>query len=696
VSGVSVSRASHLAAAGAWLAYFLVPTAGGWIDGIPAGPLDAAGIALVVWIAAHGVRLYAPALIALAVVVFAAATAAVPGHPGFQARQFANATATGAHERGTEHRGATFTRIDRELDFAKGRRDVPLAFFNDNSRFNFYRGGEPQRHLLEFSITWTGWWRATGSRTLYLHTPEASAQLFINGALAVETSPQQDLAMGAVTLPGDWQRIHIIFLSPYSAPRHFSAGELDNETMHPFTAESVRTQQLSAAESTALSILGVVKKAADIAALAWLLVVAGLLVVRRLGEVWQGRWSADRAAIALVIAAGAVEAMRYALPWTRQLLLLAGGDDPMTYEGYARDIQFNGILMNGGRPPGEGEPFYYQAFYPYFLAATHAIFGEDMFGVLLMQRFLVVLTAVAIMRIAIDLGGRTAWAAALVVGGLFTWWKFAPIAADLLNESLYLPLLMAWTAVLIRACRAPAAGGAAVTGLAAGFAAITRSTSILSWPIVWLLCAWQWRQHRGWVRFTMLMVGCSLAVFSLIALRNWIVAHEFAATSTELGITLLGGNEPPPDVIIDMEPRRAIYERFGLNPNTARVVEFALTAPQTFAAGIARKAAFALGFYEPYAPGWGYSPVYIAVWISAVAGFVVALRRRLAPPIAVMLPLLIALTQYAAVVIVYPKGERLILPIHTLLAPYAAIAAHALLARRLDQGAAERDRQASS
>ena len=28
---------------------------------------------------------------------------------------------------------------------------------------------------------------------------------------------------------------------------------------------------------------------------------------------------------------------------------------------------------------------------------------------------------------------------------------------------------------------------------------------------------------------------------------------------------------------------------------------------------LGRKALFVLGFYEPYAPGWGYSPVYIAV-----------------------------------------------------------------------------------
>ena len=677
------THVARLASVAIWLAYFLVPRSGGWVDGIPAGPIDTVGAALVLWIAAHGVRLYGTTLVLIALILGAAVSAGIPGHAGFQARYFANATADGAHERGTEHPEATFTRIDRELDFGRGIRDFPVAFFNDNSRFNFYRVGEPQRRLLEFSIAWSGWWRANGSPTLYLEAPGASAQLFVNGSLVAEVTPQSGPATGSARLGGDWQRVHVTFLSPYGGPRRFSAGVIDGDERRPFNADAVRTQQLSAAEHRTAIGLGAVTTIVDSIVLAWLMAIAGLLLVRRLGEVWSTPWQSDGAAIALVVAAGFIESMRYALPWTRQLLLLAGGDDPMTYEGYARDIQFNGLLMNGGRPPGEGEPFYYQAFYPYFLAAAHAIFGEDMFGVLLLQRFLVVLTAVAIIRIAIELAGSRVWPVALAVGGLFVWWKFAPIAADLLNESLYLPLLMGWTVMLIRTCRAPAVGRATLTGVAAGFAAITRSTAILAWPLVWLLCAWQWRRQRGWIRFTTAMVACSLAVFSLIAARNWIVAHRFVATSTELGITLLGGNEPPPEVTLDMGPRGALYERLALNPNTAKVVEFAITAPSTFAMGLVRKAAFALGFYEPYAPGWGYSPVYIAVWTSAIAGVVLAMRQRAAPRIAVLLPLIIALTQYAAVVIVYPKGERLILPIHSLLAPYAAIAAHGLVTATL-------------
>ena len=124
-----------------------------------------------------------------------------------------------------------------------------------------------------------------------------------------------------------------------------------------------------------------------------------------------------------------------------------------------------------------------------------------------------------------------------------------------------------------------------------------------------------------------------------------------------------------------------MYERLGLDGYTAQTLEYALSAPGSFAANLGRKALFALGFYEPYAAGWGYSPVYIAVWMSAAFGVAVALRTPSAPRLAVLLPLAIALTQYVAVVLVYPKGERLILPIYILLVPYTAIACEWVMRR---------------
>jgi hypothetical protein len=182
------------------------------------------------------------------------------------------------------------------------------------------------------------------------------------------------------------------------------------------------------------------------------------------------------------------------------------------------------------------------------------------------------------------------------------------------------------------------------------------------------------------MRTAALLIACTIAVFSLIAVRNALVSHRFAPASTEFGITLRGGNEPPPDLPLDSTPRQKLYGRLGVGGQTAEVIEYAIAAPGRFAANMGRKALFVLGFYEAYAPGWGYSPVYIAAWVGALAG-VIALRGSAPSNVPVMLPLVVALTQYVALVIVYPKGERLIVPIHTMLMPYAAIGAYELLMR---------------
>ena len=168
----------------------------------------------------------------------------------------------------------------------------------------------------------------------------------------------------------------------------------------------------------------------------------------------------------------------------------------------------------------------------------------------------------------------------------------------------------------------------------------------------------------------------------MIAVRNGIVVREFVPMPTEFAITLLGGNELPAGVHLDFTRRGPLYDRLGVNSITRQVVEYAITAPGAFARNLGRKALFALGYFEPYAAGWGYSLVFLGVSLGSAIGFVLALgvrasRRR---PI-VCLPGLIAMSQFLAVVVVYPKGERLILPFHIILIPYAAVALRSRSAR---------------
>ena len=665
-----------------WLAYFLLPNdAGGLVQGLPLGPIDAAGVLMLAWLWLVGHR---PPFALIAGVVLAAthvSGAAIPGEGGFRARYFTNAAATGAPERSIEFTNAAFTRIDRRLEFRAGGPEFPLPFFNDH-RTNFYKPGEPQRRLLEFAVRWSGWWWVDRDRPrVYLDAPDADARMFVDGAEAIAVgvaggSP----AIMELPLSAGWHRLEITFASPYAGGRTFSSGIMDGETRVPFDASMVATQRIRDWQVTAARLLRRFKVVADVALLAGLL----WLVLQQLAAVTRDlrRPSTDATRLRQVLAAfaavAAVEALVFALRWWNRNMILLGGDDTITYEGYARDILLNGILMNGGHPPGEGEPFYYQAFYPYFLALTHKLLGEGMFGPILAQRLLAAFAAWKLVEIAVRFTDERVWKVALPISVFFMGWKFSAISAQPLNESLYVPLLVATTAALIGMCVAPQRRSALAAGALSGLTTITRSTVLLSWAVVWPVC---WLAMRGAARrrsILAVVVITTMALFSSIAIRNWIVAGVFAPTSTEFGITLLGGNEVPPDVAIDLTVRRAWYQRLGIGDHTATVIEYAITAPGSFAHNIGRKTLFALGYYEPYAPGWGSSPVYIAVWVSAVAGAVLAVRGA-AHPLPFLLPALIAITQFVAVVIVYPKGERLIVPIYAMLVPYSAVTAWRLL-----------------
>jgi hypothetical protein len=660
-----------------WLAYFLLPNdAGGLVHGIPLGPIEAAAVLMLLWLWRAGVRLPGTLVVAILLAITFMAGAAIPGRGGFRARYYTNAAATGQHERSTEFRGEAFTRVDRRLDFAADRRQVPLPFFNEGW-FNFYKAGEPQRRSLAFAVRWSGlWWVDRERPRVYLDAPSAAGSIAVDGNEAVSLTPDGGSpAVVEIPVTPGWHRLDVSFSSPYGSPRVFSSGLIDGGRRVPFDDSMVVTQQVRPWQMTAARALRRIKAAADAA----LLICLGWLVA---GSLWRSiadwrrrREPQQRLELAkrLFWAAAAAEAVVFALRWWGRNMVLPGGDDTMTYEGYARDILLNGILMNGGAAPGQGEPFYYQAGYPYFLAAAHAVFGEWMFGPILVQRLLAAWAMWTIVEIAVGYTTARAWVVALPLAAAFIAWKFWPIAAQPLNESLYVPMVLASAAAVVQLCRTPLRRRALTAGVLSGIATVTRSTALLAWAVVWPAC---WLALKGVPRraaVISMMAVAMLAVFSSITIRNWIVAGVFAPTPTELGITLRGGNEVPPGVAIDLTARSALYHRFGISEHTATVIEFAVTAPGLFAQNLGRKALFALGVYEPYAPGWGYSWVYIAVSISAAAGIGLALRTTPAP--LALLPALVAITQFVAVVIVYPKGERLIVPIHALLMPYSVIAA---------------------
>ena len=673
-----------------WAAYVLVPNdAGGLVDGLAMGPIEAAALIAIAWLALHRDRLRFAGVAAAVTIVTSAAGIAIPGSPGLRARYFANAEGTGAAERSAEFITSPFTRIDTRLHFAPGGPELPLNFFNDQARYSLFQVAYTRHDQLPFAVRWSGeWWAGPGIEAIYLQAAKASAEVFVDGRQVASVTPADGESVVHTSLTEGWHRLDVTLSSPYGGSRQFAAGTVRAGVRVPFGAPEVMTQRIRDWQVPAARVLRGARMIADVALLAFLGGTFVMAVLRKIAALFQPADATERRhqAMALFLAVAGLDALRVATPWADRVTLLVVGDDTATYETFARDILFSGVLMNGGKPLGQGEPFYYQAFYPYFLAFEHLVGGEFMFGVVLIQRLLAAYAMVKLVEIAVRFAGERAWVAALPIAAAFVGWKFWPIAAQPLNESLYVPLLVGSTAALIRFTDAPRTRQAAWTGILCGLTTITRSTALLAWvlasPMVWLSI----RGRPARIAMLGVMAAAFLAVFSLITIRNAIVAGVFAPMPTELGITLLGGNEPPVGFTID-RGRAAVYQRLGISDHTATVVDYAIAEPRHFAANLLNKALFVLGFYERYAPGWGYSPVYIATWISATAGLWLTLRNRQGPIWPLLIPAIVALTQFAAIVIIYPRGERLVVPVHIMLIPYSAAAVWFALNRRSSDAA---------
>jgi hypothetical protein len=674
-----------------WAAYFLIPNdAGGLIDGLAVGPIEAAALLAVGWLALYGGRLRYAGIVAAAAIASFAAGAAIPGSPGMRARYFANAEGTGNPERSAEYITSPFTRIDQRLQFAPGGPELPLNFFNDNTRYSLFQVAYTRHDQLPFAARWAGeWWVPGGVDAIYLQAPKASAEVSIDGRTitTVAHGDEDGESIIEITLDEGWHRLDVVLSSPYGAPRRFSAGTVRAGERHPFDSTEVLTQRIRGWQVTAGQVLRWTRTIIDISVLSYVGFIVAVAIWRKASDLFGPATDRERRrqVMAVFAAIAAIDALRAAWPWATRVMLLVAGDDTATYETFARDILFNGILMSGGKPLGQGEPFYYQAFYPYFLALEHVIGGEFMFGVVLIQRLLAAYAITTLVEMTIRFTCERAWLAALPIATAFVTWKFWRIAGQPLNESLYVPLMLGSMAALIRLCDAPGPRAAAWAGALCGLAAITRTTALLAWvmtsPLLWL----SMRGRPARLRALGVLAAVFLAVFSLITIRNLIVANAFAPAPTEFGITLLGGNEPPTGFAIDTA-RALVYRRFGISDPTATVIDYAISEPRLFAINLLNKALFVLGFYERYAPGWGYSPVYIATWISAVAGIWLVLRRH-TPVWPLLIPAIVAVTQFALIVVIYPKGERLVVPVHMALIPYSAAAVWFVLNRRSSEAA---------
>jgi len=386
-----------------------------------------------------------------------------------------------------------------------------------------------------------------------------------------------------------------------------------------------------------------------------------------------------RDALAFAWACAVVDALIFAAPSFGRMITLGGGHDWLSYESMARDIVLNGLGMTQGAAFGHAAPFYYQPLYPYFVALCHWLFGDGLYGVFFVQRVLVAAGAIAMWRATAALFGERVGGAGLVAAVIVFYGKFAAWSAVVISEALFVPLLCIWVYLLVRLAVEPAAKTtprALCAGLVGGLATLARSTLVLGWFVALPALAWEVRAARLRWRIIVAIAATLGAVTSLATIRNAVVAHAFVPIASSGPVNLYLGNQPNTPVVIPAE-HTDVYRRLGLDPFTQRTVEYARQRPRAFADGLRRKALYTLGWFDPLTSGAGYSLFYISTWIAALLG-VVLIRSRTAKTstFTALMPLLVAITHFLAVVIIFPHsyGDRLILPFYALLVPYIAVA----------------------
>jgi hypothetical protein len=280
----------------------------------------------------------------------------------------------------------------------------------------------------------------------------------------------------------------------------------------------------------------------------------------------------------------------YALATTTDLIgrttVLEGGQDWLTYESYSRDILLNGPLMTLGEPLGKGKPFFFQPFYPYYLAGLHWLTGEGLWGPVMLQLAGLGVAAVLVYALTRQLFSASAGVVALALFIVLGFSQLDWIARKLLSENLYFVVLPAALLFLARAIDERRLPDVVWAGLLFGVAAITRAPTLLFMPGAALIMALGWRRAgERWQRiaagFAILTI-CTAVVTALVPVRNYIVSGKPSLVASNGGATLLLAHQPTENVSLRGIDRDPLYDLLKLDRATREVVEFVRQDPVAY------------------------------------------------------------------------------------------------------------------
>ncbi len=527
------------------------------LSGIPTGQSGVVVLTVLIglwlWSRPPAVDFATTRVVLLAAIIAAKiVTALVTPATGWLGRYYANETFTPPVERSIDFRGLDATRIDPWLAFKET--EFPVHFYNDRQ----YNTGVYREWTLPFSVAWVGHVHADAPSSIPVRLSAVGrAELLVDG----QTQGQVASVGGATEAAG--------------LTLNLTAGPHTIEVRYQKPAETHGLLRLERASGGAVFSGAEVtpyQTAPGSRALVWPALAAGwLLHAGAFGVIAAWLWPAvgrKCATVRSLIAESPLAAAHLLVPplvvgllmlqglWKSQHLIghvwtLSGGDDWLNYEMAARDAVLNGLMMSEGGVIGQGQPFSLYPGYAYFVALVHAVTGESLAGVVLVNFLLLAAATFVAYHIGRRLLGPVA-----ALGGVA--WLLLLEQADfvryytvtLFSENLYFVLVALTVWFLIRHLQEGGWRHVLSAALAGALASLTRPSMMLVLPVAMILIVIARVRRDG--ALTVLTAATAFAAtwmvaLSPITLRNYWMSGRAVLITAGQAATFIAYNMPVND-----------------------------------------------------------------------------------------------------------------------------------------------------
>ena len=567
-------------------------------------------------------------------------------------------------------------RVDPRLSF-----DGPifgLHFLNDFQKYGQRMDGIRRDYSYPLFVTWTGYVALDTSAPLEIGVSSAGrVRIEIDGRKIFEqTNPPGSGSQVVTTEPLDegLRQLVVHYDKPadtdprlWIRPFH-GRGHVLPIVPWPVSAETLAGERRLATLTTASVLLGL------------LVAIAGLIAAYRPVPRFRSApitTLLPRFAVIVAVIGLAYYALSTSFAFNGRTEFLTAGNDWLAYEGNARDILHHGPLMRGGKPLGEGAPYYFYPFYPYALAIGHTLIGEDYGSVVIVNGFAVA----ALIPLCFLLGWRDArWTVALAgiaAAAAFASIHVARYSTVALSDNVFIAL--AFMALL--ACRTALDRWSprwfVLSGILMAMATATRPNFLTFVPMFFVAIVLLWRGAPSWDRATRAacLAGGFIIGVAPFTLRNFVVSGKIVMlvnSWVQIPYFLIPPGQPNP---VTSEANNT------LGASVALAVRMFIDDPGGIIWVETRKILFTLGLTQ--AP-IGIKDIHAAHWdlVALSVLFMAALAlRRVKGSLAFVL-CVFAVSHIAAMVLAAPwtYGYKTILPLH---AAFLVGAAHLLVPSRV-------------